>query len=301
MPAHTRRHTPHDTMKELEDTELMRHTPPTPARRGACLRVLSCNVRCSPAQDGANAWELRRALCLRVIKNATPDIIAAQEVHADQFACIMEGLRGYAWHSMDDEPGVARPVNTIWYRRARFDLQGAGGYFLSATPHVCGSKSWDSSLPRLAVWVLLRDRKNGARVRVIATHLDHIGHEARVQQARLLCEDAERYPEGVPQILLGDMNADAHHPALQTLLARGWRDSYEAVHHTLTPGFTFHAFLGPRYPASLRPGDVLDDKIDWILTRGALQARTAHIVQDECNGTFPSDHYFLSSTLEYTC
>lgn len=270
--------------------------PTSQPARATRLTLMSCNVRCSPAPDGVNAWELRRQWCVQLMRTTKPDIIAAQEVHADQFEYLCAHLKPYAWHTMSDEPHVARPVNTIWYRRTRFALVGAGGYFLSATPHVCGSKAWDSSLPRLAVWVLLRDRRNGALLRVIATHLDHIGHTARVEQARMLCDDADAYPGHVPQLLLGDMNADAHHPAIHLLCARGWQDTYEAVHHTRTPGPTFHGFAGPRYVPQ-----VPDDKIDWIFMRGPLRAVRAAILNNAFDGYYPSDHYFVTATVEYQC
>jgi len=35
------------------------------------------------------------------------------------------------------------------YKTERFELVDSGHYWLSETPEVAGSKSWDSSLPRM--------------------------------------------------------------------------------------------------------------------------------------------------------
>lgn len=258
---------------------------PTKQRaRATCLTLMTCNVRCSPATDGVNAWELRRHRGVQLLRKTKPDGITAQNVHADQFAYLCAQLELYAWHTISDEPQEARPVNTIWYRRARFALVGAGGYFLSATLHVCGSTAWDSRLSRLAVWVLLRERRHGALLRVVATHRDHIGHPARVEHARVRCDDAHAYPGHVPYVLLGDMNAAAHPPAIQRLCARGRQDTYEGVHHTRTPRPTFHDVAGPRYVPTIP-----DETTGWIFMRGPLRGVRAARVNDAFDGYYPSD------------
>ena len=39
-------------------------------------------------------------------------------------------------------------------------------------------------------------------------------------------------------------------------------------------------------------------KIDWIFTRGALVPTAAKIIRDAEDGRYPSDHYFISTTLK---
>lgn len=50
---------------------------------------------------------------------------------------------------------------TLIYRKERLELVESGTFWQSETPDVAGSKSWDRSLPRIAIWAVFRDRKAG--------------------------------------------------------------------------------------------------------------------------------------------
>jgi endonuclease/exonuclease/phosphatase family metal-dependent hydrolase len=166
----------------------------------------------------------------------------------------------------------------------------AGGYWLSERPHVPGSKSWGSACVRLATWARLVERATGLEFRFVNTHLDHVGQQARENQARLIAEDASAYPADYPQVLTGDMNCDARNPAIAAFRAGGWRDTYGAVHGTEDPGPTYHGFAGPRH-------DDGTGKMDWVLVKGGFRALAAEVVRDSRDGRFPSDHYFVGATL----
>ena len=63
----------------------------------------------------------------------------------------------------------------------------SGQFWLSENPDEKFSKSWDSSLPRVATWVRLKDKKSDGREVLFAnTHFDHRGVEARRRSAALL-------------------------------------------------------------------------------------------------------------------
>lgn len=250
------------------------------------MKVMSCNVRTSLARDGENGWECRKELCGRVIRSREPDLIGFQEMSDIQCADLRRLLPAFESFGMADEPAGRRPQNAIFYRRDRFRLLSAGGYWLSKTPHVAGSRDWESACVRLANWVRLEELRSGAEFRLVNTHLDHVSQPAREGQAGLLVEDARAYPAAYPQILTGDFNADGANGAIAKLKAGGWRDSHEAVHGSVDPGPTFHAFKGPAFEGA-------EGKIDWIFTRGAVEVESAGIVRDAEGGRFPSDHYFL--------
>jgi endonuclease/exonuclease/phosphatase family metal-dependent hydrolase len=252
------------------------------------VRILTCNVRTSRAKDGDNDWLNRKDVCIDVIRAQNPDIICCQEVTDDQFADLGEGLPDFQSFGMADEPASANPVNAIFYRRGMFRHISSGGYWLSQTPHVPGSSSWESRCVRLCNWLRLVEVSSGRELRVANTHLDHISQEARVNQARLINDEAAAYEPAYPQILTGDMNCTCDNPAIASFLSAGWIDTYAAVHGTANPGNTFHGFLGT--------GFILEwGKIDWILVRGSLHIDGAAIINSSINGRYPSDHYFLSA------
>ncbi len=253
------------------------------------MKILTCNIRCFGAGDGSNDWAHRKDVCATVISSRSPDIICFQEMWAEQYADCSAAFPDYESYAMVDEPAGRRPMNCIFYRSREYTRISAGGYWLSDTPHVAGSKSWDSDCVRLANWIQLQARATGLDFRVINTHLDHVGQVARENQARMIVEDANAYPKDYPQILTGDMNCDSRNQAIAEFKAGGWLDAYGAIHGTEDPGHTYHGFLGPKYDSKL-------GKMDWIFSRGKLKAVDSEIVRDSIGGRFPSDHYFVSAT-----
>jgi len=253
------------------------------------IRVMSCNVRCYGAQDGPNHWDRRKDVCVEVMLSRTPHVICCQEVWAPQFADLCARLDGYAHHGMVDTATGGDPVNTIFYRRDRFRLISAGGYWLSRTPHVAGSSDWESRCIRLANWVRLEDRDSGRELRVVNTHLDHVSQRAREEQARVINEDAAAYPPDYAQVLAGDMNAGASNGAIAIFKGAGWRDACEGFSEAGPDVRTFHAFGTKEGPA---------ERIDWIFLRGPLRATAAEVVRDTPDGRYPSDHYFVVAEVE---
>jgi endonuclease/exonuclease/phosphatase family metal-dependent hydrolase len=211
-------------------------------------------------------------------------------MQADQFADMSAGLPGFEWFGMVDEPQKLSPVNTIFYRSDVFRRISAGGHWLSETPHVSGSRSWDSDCIRLCNWLRLFEAASGKEFRIANTHLDHISQAAREGQARMLNEDAAAYDTTYAQLLTGDMNCNAQNPALVSFKSAGWQDTYEAVHGADYAGNTFHGFLGPTYE---RP----EGKIDWIFARGSVRTHNAAIITTAVGGRYPSDHYFVSADI----
>lgn len=258
-------------------------------------KILSCNIRVPLAEDDAagNGWEARKELCLEVIGTQHADVICLQECRAVQLAALRQRFHDFDAYGLSNPSPAYDPANLILFRRDRYELISAGGFWLSETPHIAGSSSWDSARDRFVNWVHLRVRDTGQQLRVWATHLDHVGHEARTQGARLLNEASDAMPAELPQILVGDMNAPVTHPAIKTLTAGGWQDTYAKIHGPEDPGFTFHGFLGPKRAEKL--GRKRGVKIDWIFTRGPVAARNAEIIRDGRDGRYPSDHYFISA------
>jgi len=254
------------------------------------IRVLTCNLRGAFSFDGTNAWENRCHFCLEEIKRINPDLIASQEMVQDNFNFLVPNLQDYRILYTLDQVQGGRPMNTIMYRKERFKLLSSGAYFLSVTPHVIGSKSWDSRHRRLVNWAQLEDTLTGKVLFFMNTHLDNIGQEARENSARMICESAKAC-DAYPQILAGDMNCTYQNPTIQYLLGHGWTDTYAVATGIKNEKFTYHAFLGDKYQPET---DELKNKIDWIFTRGNLRAIESSIVRNKNDlGHYPSDHYFV--------
>ncbi|HEY9076779.1 MAG TPA: endonuclease/exonuclease/phosphatase family protein [Anaerolineaceae bacterium] len=251
------------------------------------MKIMCCNVRYSAARDGENHWFFRYPILLDVFGEHDPDIICFQEMSRWQYSTIRDGLKIFSAFGMVDEPQGFHPVNAIFYRTNLFKQVSAGGYWLSETPHIPGTKSWNSACVRLCNWVRLIDQSSGKELRIVNTHLDHISQEARVNQARLINQDAAAYASAYPQILTGDMNCNIENPAIQSFLQAGWNDTYETFHKKVFAGNSFHGFRGEYYSKE-------EGKIDFIFHRGNIRVDSAEIITESRNGRFPSDHYFVS-------
>jgi endonuclease/exonuclease/phosphatase family metal-dependent hydrolase len=262
--------------------------------------VVTANIRVplSADTDSGNGWLDRRDLCAEVLRSRRPDVICLQEVIRRPLEDLLERLPGFDCHGFVGPEMDARPdeyqliaKNPILYARSRYSVVTAGGFWLSETPHLPASLSWGSARARHVNWVRLSDRHNGTELRILNTHLDHASQPAREQQMRMILDECATYAPSFPQLLVGDLNADATNPAYAHAIERGWTDTYEAVHGAGEGReFTAHAFKGPAHVA--RSG-----RIDFILARGTVSTEGAEIIRDAPQGRFPSDHYFVSARI----
>src|SRR5690606_23215938 len=92
--------------------------------------------------------------------------------------------------------GIAK--NPIFFSKKRYELLSAGGFWLSETPLVAGSKSWNTARARHVNWVRLRDKKTGADFRVLNLHLDHKSQLAKEEQTKLVLKEAKQYEGDYP-------------------------------------------------------------------------------------------------------
>jgi len=264
------------------------------------LVILSCNIRKALVADEAagNGWDARKDLCADVIRARHPDVICLQEPLYAQLRDLQTRLAQYETFGLANPNSEFNPGNAILFDGRRFELVSAGGFWLSETPHVAGTRSWDSAGSRFANWVDLGDRDSGQAFRVWNSHLDHIGQVARERQAQLIVEASGVFSEDLPQLFAVDANADVTNAAVSIIKAGGWLDTYAEVHGPEDPGYTFHAFLGSRFPEE-RPPERVKGKIDFIFRRGPAEVLGAEIIRDSRDGRYPSDHYFVSAEVQF--
>lgn len=253
-------------------------------------KILSCNIRMDVPEDShtGDGWAQRKEFCGDVIAGQKADLIGLQETQEAQLTYLKSRLPEYDTFALLN-PG-SRPNNVIFFLRSRYELISAGGFWLSETPHIAGSKSWDSNAVRFVNWVHLKEKSSGKEFRYWNTHLDHKGDIARAKAATLIVEASQAFPKELPQILSGDMNADLNHPAIKNYKEGGWLDTFTAVNGPKDPGYTYHGFKGKK-----RANAEDKNKIDWIFYRGSVKPLAAAVLRDDRNGHYPSDHYFLSA------
>lgn len=264
------------------------------------IRVMCFNIRLGVADDGTNSWPHRREMLFETIRKFDPDLLGAQEVVGFQSDELREVLDGYGFIGVGRDDGKREgEMSPIFYRTERFEDVAEGHLWLSPTPDVPGSKGWDSSLPRIASYAILRDRRDGGRtVLFVNTHWDHVGKQARLESARIIRRFiAERVRDGTAAILAGDFNCNEDSEPYAMIVRGGGEpgdgdftlvDSYRQVHPERLPDeATFHAFKGT----------VAGNRIDFIFHTAQFTTTDASIDRVNDDGRYPSDHYPVTAVL----
>lgn len=299
---------------------------PRPLRSPDSLKIVTANLRETKDEDyeTGNGWTQRRELCRDILLAQHAQLFCFQECRLAQLAYFKRFFADHEWFGLANlRPGkTEEPSNAILYSTARFARTDAGGFWLSETPQVRSSRSWDTAAPRFVNWVRLRDRRADRELLVWNTHLDYHSRIARENSCLLLAQAAQKLPADLPQLLTGDMNARGtplrtrriiengktvrsepiENPpprsrAIQNLLDGGWIDTYAEHHGDGEPGLTAHQFRGEEFAAT-EQGQART-KIDYIFRRGPLVTLDAEIIRDHRAGRYPSDHYFVSAELAY--
>jgi endonuclease/exonuclease/phosphatase family metal-dependent hydrolase len=260
------------------------------------LKIVSFNVRNSNAQDGENAWPKRIELFFDTLIGFKADLMGFQEVLAIQRDELEKRLTAYGFSGVARDDGKRKGEwSLVAYRRDRFTAIKQGDFWLSETPTVPGSKSWDAALTRLCSWVRLRENATGQELVFANTHFDHKGVVARQEASRVLSKQLSEVAQGVPAILVGDFNITEDNPAYAVLVrpdtrgAIAWIDAYRTLHPTRTPEeASFHGFKG----------GATGSRIDFIFHTSHFTAVSSEIDRTGREGRFPSDHYAVTAVLK---
>jgi endonuclease/exonuclease/phosphatase family metal-dependent hydrolase len=260
------------------------------------IKVMSFNIRYGDAKDGTNNWQLRKELVLQTIKVFDPDLLGMQEVLDYQGEYLRTNLTGYGFYGVGREDGVRKgEFAPVMFKTNRFEALKYGHFWLSETPEVAGSKSWDSSLPRICTWVLLKDKLADKTIFYANTHFDHIGKVARVESAKLIRKRFAEFEQKYPIILTGDFNSTEDTDAYKIIIQgedgkNKWIDSFRVTNPVKTPfERSSHGWKGTREGS----------RIDWIIHSPDFVTLNSMIDYTSDQGRYPSDHYPVEAVIRY--
>lgn len=250
------------------------------------MKLVTFNIRCDFGQDGKNNFCNRKPLILKKLKEENPDIICFQEVLPHVAVWLRENLSDYYVIGCGRSTTLEDEQVTIAYRKEKFNLMKMDTYWLSETPFVPGSRYENQSeCPRVCTEVVLEDMENRKVFRLINTHLDYLGAEARRLGLVQILEKVEKetfFPH-IPIILTGDFNVEPDGKELKVMQEYpGYVNVTEGI------GITYHGYGGQEPP----------ECIDYIYCRGAVKAAGVEKWTDEQDGVYLSDHYPVCALLE---
>jgi len=250
------------------------------------LTVMAFNIRYAHTTP-PNLWPDRREAVRRVILDSGADIIGMQEALWRQVADIDEDLPDdFEWIGEGRDGGSRGEYMAVFYKASRFEPIEYDHFWLSANPGIVGSRVDGACCPRMVTWVRFRDIPSGQEFYFVNTHFDNQSQAARELGSALLLERVSRFDRGLPVIVTGDFNAAAlRNPVYDALVTSGAFSDTWTVTEEAEPTFgTGHGFRGPEASAG-------GARIDWILSRGPVEALDTEIRVDNLNGQYPSDHF----------
>ncbi|MET0289129.1 MAG: endonuclease/exonuclease/phosphatase family protein [Pseudoxanthomonas sp.] len=255
-------------------------TPVKTAQEAApTLKVMSFNVR-TPADTNDDRWENRRQVLFDLLREQDADVIGTQELVKRQADEIVAALPQYTWFGKGRRGDDSDEHMGVFYRPDRLRVIASGDFWLSDTPDVPGSITWDNILPRMVTWARFERVADGARFTLYNTHLPYREQDeaARERGARLIFQRLATLPANEPFVLTGDFNATPD-SGVHQILTEKLSDAWLATAHRRGPELTFHNFTG-------KP----DHRIDWVLFRN-LQLQSVETIDMHRGARYPSDHF----------
>ena len=270
------------------------------SRPADAIRVGSYNIRMSPGDRGTpNAWDCRKADLVDLVKKMDLDAFGMQEVCPDQAQYLREKFPEFEFvgdhREADRKSGEASPV---FYRKSRFEAEKRGTFWLSETPDVPASKSWNTACTRVCSYLVLKDKVTGKRFCFANTHTDHVSAEAREKGMMLIIERMKDFGAGAPIVFTGDHNCCYDDPPA-VAVRKVLKDSRD-ITETRDPGprNTFHGF-GRYVDGPVGCGDVKRHYIDYIYVSDGTRVLDVETHGDKRPGTdlYPSDHFPVTATI----
>ncbi|QGH33584.1 endonuclease [Gracilibacillus salitolerans] len=261
------------------------------------LKVMSFNIRVDIPEDGMNAWEYRKVMVSNIIENHHPYVFGIQEGLLSMIKDLETNLPEYRWIGDGRRGGNDDEYCAIFYDHQKLECIDKGQFWLSDTPEIPNSISWESDFPRICTWGHFRSKHDTDREFIIYnTHLDHISQLARENGTALILERVQKHTEDyqVPIILTGDLNSEPDNLVIRFLrgeetiqeLTANLKDTFKVVN--CKPGQTFHDFSG----------GINGEPIDYIFCTPECKVLSAVVDRSKINGNYASDHYPIIVTLE---
>ncbi len=248
------------------------------------LVVMSFNIRYGTARDGDNSWPKRKDVVVRTIQRDSPDVVGLQECLIFQADYLVAELPEYRWIGVGREPNGGGEYAAVLYKKKILAPIETGNFWLSETPDVPGTTSWNSACRRIATWAKFHRIEEKQFFYFLNTHFDHRSAEARQASAHLITERVGTLAKDLPVIVTGDFNAKAgQSDPWRIFIEGGLADAWVEAGERVGPSVTWSRFEAP-VPAT-------DSRIDWILYGGPLNVRSCETVVFNEDGRYPSDHF----------
>ncbi|MBQ1655219.1 MAG: endonuclease/exonuclease/phosphatase family protein [Bacteroidales bacterium] len=250
------------------------------------IKYISYNIRYANANDGDNAWDIRKPATKEMIEREQPDVFGLQEALIGQLQYIDSNFPQYSRVGVGRDDGKEDgEFMAVYYRSDKFKLLKNGDFWLSETPDEC-SMGWDAACRRIVTWAKLKDKETGKVFYAFNTHLDHVGEVAREQSILLIVKKIDEIvkKDKAPVFLSGDFNSNVN-SAIFDPLKSIMKDS-----RAILPESEW-------IPTYNNFGNGNDAMIDYIFYKNA-EVQDFKTLNGDYGKPYISDHYPVMATMK---
>jgi len=258
------------------------------------LNVMTFNIRYNTKNDSLNAWPYRKDNAASQIKFHNVHILGVQEALHEQVMDLNQSLSQYKYVGVGRDDGKTKgEYSAIFYDTTRLKLLGSSTFWLSLTPEIHGSKSWDAAITRIVTWAKLTDTRTKKTFFVFNTHFDHIGKEARRESAKLLKQRVKEIAGNNPVVITGDFNSKPSDDPIK-IITDPIDKFIDTKAVSLMPHYgpqgTFNAFTSK---------EIDNEPIDFIFLKGKWKVLQHATLSQTWGGRFSSDHFPVFAKLSF--
>ena len=259
------------------------------------LNVMSFNIRYNTSSDKENAWPNRKNKVAGQILFHDVHVVGVQEAQHDQMMDLKERLVRFKYVGVGRDDGkTAGEYSAIFYDTTRVKLLKSETFWLSETPAVPGSKSWDAAITRIVTWARFRDIKTKKQFFVLNTHFDHLGKKARAESARIILQKVKTLAGKLPVIVTGDFNTPPSDEPYQLIVEANNKDRL-----TDSKAICATAHYGPTGTFNdFRTKERDNEPIDYIFIKNKVKVLKHGTLSQAWEGRFSSDHFPVFATVE---
>lgn len=252
------------------------------------LNVMTFNIRYNNPNDSLNAWPYRKDKAASQILFHEIHILGVQEALYNQIMDLQERLTRYKCVGVGRDDGKQKgEFSAIFYDTTRLQLLTTQTFWLSETPTIPGSKSWDAAITRIVTWAKFRDRLTKKTFYSFNTHFDHIGKVARRESAKLLLQKINEIAGKETVIVSGDFNSTPNDEPIQVIT-----DINNPLHLSDTKPLSKLPHYGPSGTFnSFGPYESTNEPIDYIFIKKGVRVLQHATLSQNWGGRYSSDHY----------
>ena len=252
------------------------------------MEIMTFNIRLNTSSDSLNAWPYRKDKVASQILFYQVSLLGVQEALHDQMVDLQQRLPGYKYSGVGRDDGKTKgEYSAIFFDTARLQKLDGATFWLSQTPEMPGSKSWDAAITRIVSWCKFYDTETHKIFFAFNTHFDHIGQVARAESAKLLLKRVNDIAGNTPVIVMGDFNAGPEDEPIKIITNTQYpgylldtKNYSETPHYG--PSGTFNGF---------KNSEINDAPIDHIFMKKGIKVLKHATISETWQGRFASDHF----------